>query len=70
MTCWVWIESGECVDAATHEEAVALLQYLNQSEVVKAEDVVDEPTAQEMLSAFRWRVEQLHVALEKLRSLE
>ena len=42
MTCWVWIESGECVDAVTHEEGVALLQASNPHCVVRAEDVLDE----------------------------
>ena len=41
MTCWVWMESGECVDAATHEEGIALLQRYNPREKVEAKDVVD-----------------------------
>ena len=40
LTCWVWLESGECVDAATHAEGVALLQRYNPRETVQAKDVV------------------------------
>ena len=49
MTCWVWIESGECVDAVTHEEGVALLQASNPHCVVRAEDVLDDDAAYEVL---------------------
>jgi hypothetical protein len=49
MTYWVWIESGECVDAPSHEEGVALLRSSNRSCNVRAEDVLDEEAAHQWL---------------------
>jgi len=49
MTCWVWIESGAVVEADTHELGVALLQASFPHYVVRAEDVLDEDAAYEVL---------------------
>jgi len=41
MKCWAWIDSGECVDAENHEEALALLRQSNPTCLVRSEDVLD-----------------------------
>lgn len=40
--CWVYLESGECVDAATVAEAIAILTPRYRGTVLTSENVVSD----------------------------
>jgi hypothetical protein len=53
MQTWVYVDSGECVDAATVEEAIGLLQSRYRSQKLTVENVVPEAVAEAMIRAER-----------------
>jgi len=44
--CWVYVESGECVDAVTVEEAIAVLQPRYRGHTLSRENVMPEAEAE------------------------
>ena len=52
-TCWVYVDSGECVDAVTVEEAIAVLAPRYRGHVLDATNVVPEAVAEAMIRAER-----------------
>jgi hypothetical protein len=51
--CWVYVDSGECVDAVTVEEAIVLLQRYYRGCSLTPDNVVPERVAEEMIRAER-----------------
>ena len=47
--CWVYLDSGECVDAATVAEAIAILAPRYSGRVLTTENVVGEAVADAMV---------------------
>ncbi len=51
--CWVYVESGECVDAVTVEEAIAVLQPRYRGHTLSRENVMPEAEAAAAIEAMR-----------------
>lgn len=51
--CWVYVESGECVDAVTVEEAIAKLRQWYPEDQLSRENVMPEAEAAAAIEAMR-----------------
>lgn len=48
-TWWVYVASGECVDAPSVEEAITILSPRYRGETLTSDNVVEEATAEAMI---------------------
>ena len=51
--CWVYVDSGECVDAVTVDEAIAILQPRYRGHELNTGNVVPEAVAEAMIREER-----------------